>query len=82
MFPHFCSRLEHFCTHLHAFPWAQGLAVRHNSIGKILSIKDKSTNDSVAIQCDEALGLLGKDGSSLILLDWVTKKIISGIVSS
>ena len=53
------SRLERFCIHLHAFPWAQGLAVREKSVGKILRIRDRSSNPAVKMQCNEALGLLG-----------------------
>jgi len=33
--------------------------VREKSVGKILKIRDKSSNGAVKMQCDEALGLLG-----------------------
>ena len=52
-------RLERFCEHMHACPWAQGLAVRLKAIGKIFWIRDRSKNQSVTLQCNEALALLG-----------------------
>lgn len=51
--------MENFCLHLHAYPWAQGLAVREKAVGKILSIRDGSQSDAIKVQCDEALGLVG-----------------------
>ena len=52
-------RLERFCNHLHAHPWDLGRAVRLKATGKVLSIRDRAANESVRLQCNEALALIG-----------------------
>lgn len=44
---------------MHEHPWALGRAVRLKAVGKLLSIHDKTYNESVKLQCNEALALIG-----------------------
>ncbi len=43
-------RLETFCTHLHQYPYAKGVAVREHAINDLLRIRRATSNKSVLIQ--------------------------------
>ena len=52
-------RLERFCEHMYKHTWSLGRAIRLKAPGKIMSIYDKTQNESVKLQCIEALALIG-----------------------
>ena len=61
--PFYIRRLQDLCKHLRIYPETQGIALKHESVGLILSIiEENKENQSTKLQCHEALAMLGHHG--------------------